>query len=106
MSCDAHRTCLSTFSKRDAFEGTKGRFKKVADLEPAIALLCDHGYARERVVEDRLGPGRRSSPIYDVNPHLHSQNSHNWESLSYYYSQYSHYSQNLAMRAATGLPQT
>jgi hypothetical protein len=65
------------FTKRDVFEGTKGHFKKVAELEPALALLSDHGYVRERRAVDRPGPGRKPAPIYDVNPHLHSQNSHN-----------------------------
>jgi hypothetical protein len=65
------------FTKRGVFEGTKGRFKKVAEMEPALALLSDHGYVRERPAIDRAGPGRKPAPIYDVNPYLHSQNSQN-----------------------------
>ena len=57
------------FTKRDAFEGTKGRFGKVAELEPGLELLTAHGYIREEAhADDRRGPGRRPSPTYEVNP--------------------------------------
>jgi replicative DNA helicase len=75
------RSGRSTFSRRDAFEGTKGRFKKVADLDPALELLADQGYIRPREPEERAGPGRKPSPSYDVHPALgavhNSHNSHN-----------------------------
>ncbi len=65
------------FTKRDLFEGVKGRFKKVANLEPGLDLLVDHEYLRHRVIApQRSGPGRRPSPIYDVNPAVYSHNSH------------------------------
>jgi len=69
------RTGASTFSKREAFEGTKGRFKRVAELEPAIGVLVEHNYVRELADETERRPGRRKSPRYQVNPA--SQNSHN-----------------------------
>jgi len=71
------RAGVDSFTKRDAFEGTKGRFKKVTALESVLALLCDHGYIRERPVGSQKGPGRHASPTYDVNPYTQSQNSHN-----------------------------
>ena len=72
------------FTRRDAFEGTKGRFGKVAELEPGLDLLVSHGYLREHHPEGRRGPGRKPSPTYEVNPlwleetktERHSQNSH------------------------------
>jgi hypothetical protein len=72
------------FTKRDAFEGTKGRFGKVSELEPALDLLVSHGYLREHHPEERRGPGRKPSPTYEVNPvwleetktERHSHNSH------------------------------
>jgi hypothetical protein len=56
------------FTKRDAFEGTKGRFKQVADLELALGLLEKHHSIRILPAEPRPGRGRRPSPTYEVNP--------------------------------------
>jgi replicative DNA helicase len=56
------------FSKRDAFEGTKGRFKQVTDLELALGLLEKHHYIRMLPAEPRSGRGRPPSPTYEVNP--------------------------------------
>jgi hypothetical protein len=57
-----------TFTKRDAFEGTKGRFKQVADLEFALALLQKHHSIRMLPAEPQPGRGRPPSPTYEVNP--------------------------------------
>jgi len=65
------------FTKRDLFNGVRGRLKKVAQLKPGLALLEEHDYIRERPVQKRQGAGRPPSPIYDVNPNIHSQYSHN-----------------------------
>jgi hypothetical protein len=65
------------FTKRDAFEGTKGRFKRVTALEPALQLLGEHGYIRGQSGDPKDGPGRKPSPVYDVNPLTYSHNSHN-----------------------------
>jgi replicative DNA helicase len=61
---------VTSFTKRDAYQGTKGTFKTVAALEPALELLEEHGYIRARSEEDRAGPGRKPSPTYDVHPSL------------------------------------
>ncbi len=73
------RYALVTFTKREAFEGTKGRFRKVAGLEPALDLLEAHGYIRARQEAADLRPGRKPSQRFDVNPYFtsHSHNSHN-----------------------------
>lgn len=68
---------VSFFSKREIHQATKGRFKTVASLEPALDLLQDHGYLRERVEAKPPKAGRPASPIYDVNPHTLAHNSHN-----------------------------
>jgi replicative DNA helicase len=60
------------FTKRDAFEGTKGRFKRVEALEPGLKLLMEHGFLRPREPGQRPGPGRKPSPTYDVNPYAHN----------------------------------
>ena len=63
------------FTKRDIFEGTKGRFGRVDDLAPGLALLVSHEYLRPREAGRSGGPGRPPSPTYEVNPYLYSQNS-------------------------------
>ncbi len=67
-----------TFTKRDAFEGTKGRFKRVEAMEAALQVLLDYGYAREQEPPDRTGrAGRRPSPVYAVNPAIYAHTSQN-----------------------------
>ncbi|MBI1799987.1 MAG: DUF3987 domain-containing protein [Candidatus Eisenbacteria bacterium] len=71
------RAEVPTFTKREAFEATKGRFKKVADLEPALRVLEDHRYITARPRPPRDGPGRKPSPSYAVNPQALGIYSHN-----------------------------
>jgi replicative DNA helicase len=63
------RANLTQFSRRDAHQATRGRFRKAADLEPALALLEEHGWVR-RVDADPVGAkgGRPASPRFIVNP--------------------------------------
>jgi hypothetical protein len=64
------RTGRTQFSRRDAHAAAaRGRFRKAADLEPALTLLEEHGWLR-RVDADRPGPkgGRPPSPRFLVNP--------------------------------------
>jgi hypothetical protein len=70
------RTEHRHFTKREAFEGTKGRFKRVEAMEPGLKLLIEHGFIRPWDAGERPGPGRKPSPTYDVHPYTHnSQNS-------------------------------
>jgi replicative DNA helicase len=65
------------FSRRDAHQAARGRFRKAADLEPALALLEEHGWVR-RVDAESVGPkgGRPASPRFLVNPlHLYTEPS-------------------------------
>jgi Protein of unknown function (DUF3987) len=62
------REAKTHITKRDAFEGTKGRFRRVEAMEAALRLLTEHSYIRQREPENRAGPGRKPSPTYDVNP--------------------------------------
>jgi replicative DNA helicase len=64
------------FSRRDAHQAARGRFRKATDLEPALALLEEHGYLR-RVDADPPGPrgGRPPSPRFLVNPVPHNSES-------------------------------
>lgn len=73
------RTGQRSFTKREAHQAHKGRFKKVTDIEPALELLEAHGYIRARTDAADRRPGRKASQVFDVNPSLLSQshNSHN-----------------------------
>jgi hypothetical protein len=64
------RTNQGQFSRRDAHRAAPGgRFPKATDLDPALALLEEHGWLR-RVDADSSGPkgGRPPSPRFLVNP--------------------------------------
>jgi replicative DNA helicase len=67
------RTSQAQFSRRDAHQAARGRFRKATDLEPALTLLEEHGYLR-RVDADPRGPkgGRPPSPRFLVNPLPHN----------------------------------
>jgi hypothetical protein len=67
------RTSQVQFSRRDAHQAARGRFRKATDLEPALALLEEHGWLR-RVDADPRGPrgGRPASPRFLVNPLPHN----------------------------------
>jgi hypothetical protein len=64
------RTGQAQFTRRDAHRAApRGRFPKATDLDPALALLEEHGWLR-RVDADSSGPkgGRPPSPRFLVNP--------------------------------------
>jgi replicative DNA helicase len=64
------RTQAEKFTKRDLFRATQSRFRKIADLDPVLAILDQHGYIRQDEPADRAGPGRRPSPEYAVHPSM------------------------------------
>jgi replicative DNA helicase len=72
---------LREFTKRELFEAIKGTYPKADDLDPILKVLCDHGYIRLQITEERGGPGRKPSPRYEAHPdlwsHVGSHNSHN-----------------------------
>jgi hypothetical protein len=61
------RNSHTSFSKRQLFQLTKNRFKRVEELDGPLALLEEHHYIRKRP-QWKEGPGRAPSPRYDVNP--------------------------------------
>src|SRR5262249_30902621 len=73
----------STITRREIFEGTKGRFEEVARLQPALEFLARHGYIRERQAVDHPGPGRKPSTVYEVNPQVYEQDMHGSPSAPY-----------------------
>jgi replicative DNA helicase len=65
------RTNPVQFSRRDAHQAARGRFRKATDLEPALSLLEEHGWLRRVDPEpsrDPHGRGRPASPRFLVNP--------------------------------------
>lgn len=70
----------SKATRREIHQGLRGRFKRVSSLDPALALLVEHGYIREDEppAPDPADPnpkplpvkkpGRPASPSYRVNP--------------------------------------
>ncbi|SDO94385.1 Protein of unknown function [Actinopolyspora xinjiangensis] len=75
------RTGQESFTKREAHRANRGeRFRQANDLNPALALLEDHGHIAY-VEPTRTGPGRPPSPRYYTHP-IHrrqnpGQNGHN-----------------------------
>jgi replicative DNA helicase len=64
-----NRTNQAQFTRRDAHQAARGRFRKATELEPALTLLQEHGYL-QRVDADPASPrgGRPPSPRFIVNP--------------------------------------
>ncbi|MDX2040503.1 MAG: YfjI family protein [Acidobacteriota bacterium] len=75
----------SEFTQRQAFEGTKSRFKKVENLKPALRLLAEQGFIRVATGQIESGRGRKPSQLFLVNPHSFaaSHNSHNSHNSSF-----------------------
>jgi hypothetical protein len=58
---------IPRFTARECFCKFQGRFKKMENLVPVLALLVGHGYVCKR--PPSVGAGRPSE-AYDVNPAL------------------------------------
>ncbi len=63
---------LEGFTKRELFRGlSRGDFPAMTDLDPALALLEEHGWVRQQPLPPRTGRGGRPpSPRYDTHPTL------------------------------------
>jgi Protein of unknown function (DUF3987)/Toprim-like len=66
------RSQADKFTKRDLFRAEQSRFRKIADLDPVLAIVEQHGYIRLIEQPERHGPGRKPSPEYAVHPDLDS----------------------------------
>lgn len=92
------KTNSERFTKREAWQGTRGRFEKAEDLDLPLHELEARGYIRQEPVEGQPGRGRPASPRYAVNPLTCSHNSHNpqksAEEVAPQVSTYSHNSHN------------
>ena len=65
------RTGTVRVTARDAFSSlTRSKFPKMADLEPALAVLEQHGYLRKLAAPPTTGRGRPPAPAYETNPRV------------------------------------
>ena len=60
----------TSLRERDIYQGTRGRFRRMDVLRPALGLLVQHGYLREIRQQDARRCGRPSGQTYEVNPHV------------------------------------
>lgn len=60
---------LARFTRREAYRDNRGsRFHTVADVDPALTVLEDHGHIRRPTPVADRGRGRPASPTYLVHP--------------------------------------
>ena len=64
----ARNTNTQRFTARDVLPAQRHRFKKVADLDPALRILDAHGWIRRLPDPPRGGRGRPAAPMYEVHP--------------------------------------
>jgi hypothetical protein len=55
-------------SKRSVHANILGSRYSVEEVESVISLLLRLGYFRHHPMEDKSGPGRKASPIYEIHP--------------------------------------
>ena len=67
---------LPSFTKRDVHQALRGRFKRVEELDPPLTLLLEHGHIRKGPEPTTGLPGRKPSPVFEVNPLWGSQSTH------------------------------
>ena len=72
------RVGCASFTRRDAFtHNSRARFAKVADLDPALALLEQHGYIQRAAPSEPTGRrGRPASATWLVHPTLVDRAGH------------------------------
>ncbi|WP_314177767.1 hypothetical protein [Streptomyces winkii] len=66
-----HANAWETVSRRDLFAKlSRSEFPTVADLEPAVALLEEHGYLRTHTPPRTGKRGRPPAPRYLIHPQV------------------------------------
>jgi hypothetical protein len=65
------KTSTREFTRRDAHQAHRSRFKTVDEIDPALDLLESHSYIRPLIeAGDNRRPGRKASQSYAVNPYF------------------------------------
>lgn len=69
---------VRTIARRDLHRELRGRFRKAADIQPALDLLAERDWIRSHDPEGG-GPGRKPSPIIELSPRARAlgRNGHN-----------------------------
>jgi len=66
------------FTARDAHQAVKGSYPKAEMISVGLRVLQDRAYIRQIANSEKHGPGRKPSPVFEINPLAHnSHNSHN-----------------------------
>lgn len=68
------------FTQRELHQALRGQFKLAGELVPVLSLLAERGYIMPLPI-NKEGAGRNPSPLYAVNPQLHTQNTHITQNL-------------------------
>ena len=63
------------FTQRELHQALRAQFKFANELVPVLALLVERGYIMPIPIT-KEGAGRNPSPLFAVNPHMHTQNTH------------------------------
>jgi len=58
----------SVLSERDIYRAGRSRFKTAADVTVALCTLDERGWARRLPPPEHPGPGRKPSPLWELNP--------------------------------------
>ena len=59
---------FATFTKREVHAHHRARFPRATDLDGPLALLENYGWIAPVANQPRQGPGRKPSPMFQVNP--------------------------------------
>jgi hypothetical protein len=58
-----------SFARKDAYQGLKGTFAAIEDLDAVLSVLLRHGLIRLRPAPDHPGRGPKPGPSYEVSPY-------------------------------------
>jgi hypothetical protein len=64
------RESKSRFTRRNAYRALRPSCSTVADVDPVLALLADHGFIRPLPSAGPVRSGRKASPEYEAHPSL------------------------------------
>jgi hypothetical protein len=61
---------ISEFSKRDCHYENQPIFKRSIELDSVLGILEDRFFIRKKQSVQKEGPGRKPSPVYEINPYM------------------------------------
>lgn len=67
------------FTQRDLWLNVRRQFETPSELTDVLTFISDLGYIRQVPREDSRGPGRKPSPLYEINPLTRTHNTQNSE---------------------------